>query len=211
MKQAGIYSFVNLVNGKRYIGQAVDIDRRIKSHYLRLIRSVDDALKLQNAWNKYGYQNFVVETLISAEEEHTKEYLKSWLDYLEKDYIQYYDSHKNGYNCTDGGEGNLGYVHSDETKQKQRIKRLGKPLSNETKIKMSKSLKGLKRTESTKLKISLTKKKKVLLISPLNDNYEVFGVQEFCILKGLSPSHISSMLNGNRPHHKGWTGKYLET
>lgn len=45
-------------------------------------------------------------------------------------------------NLTDGGEGMEGFVHSDESRQKQRTARLGKPMSAETKAKISATSKG---------------------------------------------------------------------
>jgi group I intron endonuclease len=108
--KTGIYSFVNLVNGKRYIGQSFKLNIRINEHFSKLVKNKDACPKLQRAWNKYGCQNFVVETIISTDGNFKKEQLKCFLDFLEKYYIQHYDSFDNGYNCTKGGDGGLGRV-----------------------------------------------------------------------------------------------------
>jgi group I intron endonuclease len=247
MKQAGIYSFVNLVNGKRYIGQAIDIDYRIKrGHFQKLIRNNDPHPKLQRAWNKYGYQNFVVETLISTENEYPKEYLKSWLDFLEKDYIQFYDSYNNGYNCTYGGDGGKGCIHSKESNKliSERMKGENHPMYNKHHKEESKKLMGRSgeenwnfgkdhsgdkngmygkhHTEESKLKNKLSSlgkqcgeengnSKPVILFSPLGEEFKLKSYQQFCKDNQLSVSHMCSVLKGHRPHHKGWTGKYLES
>jgi hypothetical protein len=45
---------------------------------------------------------------------------ESTAKFLEKKYISMYDSYKNGYNCTEGGEGVLGLKMSQEAKQHMR-------------------------------------------------------------------------------------------
>jgi hypothetical protein len=59
---------------------------------------------------KYGKENFTIELIEECDIE--KIYT------TEKKYIQEYDSYYNGLNSTFGGEGCLGYVHSDEIKKK---------------------------------------------------------------------------------------------
>jgi hypothetical protein len=67
-------------------------------------------------------------------------------------------------NFTDGGEGLSGYRHREETKQKQRLSKLGKPRSAETKEKLRLAnlgkpgtFFGKKHSEETKRKISLSR------------------------------------------------------
>lgn len=130
MKQAGIYSFVNLVNSKRYIGQAVDIDGRIKRHFRELKNGNDGCVKLQRAWNKYGYQNFVVETIISTKNNIPNTYLEVFLDFLEKIHIKENTSYKNGYNCTEGGGGGNTWMAHTPKEREKRIKELSERMSN---------------------------------------------------------------------------------
>jgi group I intron endonuclease len=54
MQNSGIYQIVNTVNGKRYIGSAVDLRRRWNSHRSHAARGVHHSHILQAAWNKYG-------------------------------------------------------------------------------------------------------------------------------------------------------------
>ncbi|MCU9931163.1 NUMOD3 domain-containing DNA-binding protein, partial [Escherichia coli] len=58
---------------------------------------------------------------------------------LEKYYIKLHNSkdRKIGYNLTEGGDGTIGRLHSDETKDKIRKKAVGRKASDEVKQKMS--------------------------------------------------------------------------
>jgi group I intron endonuclease len=53
---SGIYIVTNNVNGKRYVGQSIDIERRWNQH-----RYGKGSLLLRNAIKKYGIENFSFE------------------------------------------------------------------------------------------------------------------------------------------------------
>lgn len=55
----GIYVIRNKMNGKCYIGQSSDIESRWKHHVNDLKSNCHHNQKLQNAWNKYGKDNFI--------------------------------------------------------------------------------------------------------------------------------------------------------
>ena len=58
----GIYSITNKINGKRYIGQSINIDNRWKEH----IRNIDNPNKnniIYKALRKYGLENIIFEVL----------------------------------------------------------------------------------------------------------------------------------------------------
>jgi len=60
----GIYAIVNVVNGKKYIGKSIDIERRWKSHLAQLRaenRNKNCNRYLFNAFKKYGESNFKLE------------------------------------------------------------------------------------------------------------------------------------------------------
>ena len=96
----GIYRITNLINGKCYIGQSVNIKERFVHHknsaFNTNYKSYD--YPLYRAFRKYGVENFEFSVL---------EYLqKEELNVREKFWISFYKSNdKNfGYNQTEGGQ-----------------------------------------------------------------------------------------------------------
>jgi predicted GIY-YIG superfamily endonuclease len=109
-----IYKITNKINGKMYIGQTAEtIHRRFKRHGYDCKKS---NAHFPRAIRKYGIDNFEVEELekISCE---TKEQLYILLQESETRLIEKYNTFKNGYNSTLGGEGCLGIKMSDSRKQ----------------------------------------------------------------------------------------------
>lgn len=157
---SGIYVIINKINSKVYVGQAININRRWKQHKYKLKKNKHTNKHLQNAWNKYGEENFEFMIL-----EICNEY---FLDKKEKYYIrQLYSILKNfGYNKIYGGKSNR---HTEETKKKISEGNKGKIVTEESRIRMSKSHKGeipwnknIPRDEETKRKISNTLKGRTL-------------------------------------------------
>ena len=100
----GIYCFKNLINGKRYVGQSIDIYQRYEQHIWRLDHKY---FKRENkhliyAWHKYGSENFEFTILEECKIEE--------LDDREKYWIAYYDARRTGYNGTDGGKDANTYI-----------------------------------------------------------------------------------------------------
>lgn len=156
-----IYCVVCLINGKWYFGQTMrNIDDRFKEH----LRHRGD-FKFHRAICKYGEENFSIEEVMHVEAP-TKEELKAKLDFLEKHFIQRYDTRRNGYNSTDGGDG-IFMPRTEEWKRKISISLMGHPgalkgkhHSEESKRLMSERMKGKKLSEQAKLKISKANKGK---------------------------------------------------
>ena len=113
-----IYKTTNLINGKIYVGQhkAETFDKYYKGSGQMITR----------AFKKYGKSNFTCEVLATAE-------TKEELNILETYWITKLSTMDNsvGYNLTEGGEGTVGYVHTDEAKLKMSIAKKGKSLSPE--------------------------------------------------------------------------------
>ena len=106
----GIYQILNATNGKRYIGQSINIESRLSHHKEMLINNQHFNKHLQNSFNKYGLENFTFEVL----EECNKEELST----RERYYIKLYNSMNEGYNKTSGGENIPGWQQSDEVRHK---------------------------------------------------------------------------------------------
>ena len=103
---SGIYCIHNLVNNKKYIGQTVDLKRRKYHHRHNLKNNTHFNPYLQNAWNKYGEDNFEFFIIQKCPVEQ--------LDDLEKFYIFINDclNEKYGYNMMVGGsEGYCGELN----------------------------------------------------------------------------------------------------
>ena len=137
----GVYKITNLLNGKVYVGQTKEkFQRRFWLHRWQLRKGKHDNKHLQNAWNKYGEDNFIFEIIevLPIEE----------IDEREKYWIKYYREQTEGcYSIQDGGQPeNLGiYVSAEMRKHigalnRQRL--LGSKLPEEVKQKMSKTRKG---------------------------------------------------------------------
>lgn len=107
-----IYIIHNTINDKKYIGQTnSDIDKRLARHKCA---SSTWCVKLHNALNKYGKDNFFIELLSVVDDENKANELEDY-------FITKYDSINNGYNILRGGnigEGLRGRHLSDEHKRK---------------------------------------------------------------------------------------------
>ena len=101
MRICGIYEIKNTINNKRYIGQSVDIKKRIKQHKTTLKNNTHGNKHLQYAYNKYGERSFVFNIICQC---HLNE-----LDEKEIFYIKKYNSFYDGYNLTQGGDYNPNY------------------------------------------------------------------------------------------------------
>lgn len=108
--QGWIYTITNKVNGKMYVGKTVDFTQRKWQHFHR-----EECPALKNAFKKYGIDNFEMKPILNFYAIN-KEVLNSMLSWLERFYIAKYGTYSTGYNITKGGEGTLGYEHTEEYK-----------------------------------------------------------------------------------------------
>lgn len=145
----GVYSITNKINNKRYIGISCYIETRWHRHKWALNNDRHENIKLLNAWRKYGEDNFIFEIIEEINDIDD-------LSEREKYYISSYDSFKNGYNRSLGGDGTIGFVADEERlkvmseKMKGNKYSLGKKRSKETIEKLSKSLKRVKNQDRYK-------------------------------------------------------------
>ena len=99
-RQSGVYVITNLINKKIYIGSSIDIKVRWSNHKSELKRGVHNNKYLQNAWNKYGEENFKFEILeiCNIEGLNNQEAINKVQD-LEQKYLEELQPYgKNGYN-----------------------------------------------------------------------------------------------------------------
>lgn len=122
-RQSGIYKIQSKIKPERiYIGSAVCIANRWKQHLNRLKAKTHDNPKLQCHYNKYGEVDFSFSILLGCDKE-----------YLIANEQFFIDSYKPWFNiCIKVVNSRLGVITSDESKQKQRIAKLGTKQSKET-------------------------------------------------------------------------------
>ena len=110
----GIYKYTNNINHKVYIGQSINLEQRKSGHKSAAFNpnASDYNSQFHQAVRKYGWENFSYEVIAEISNE---EYSQKMLDDLEKYFINYYDSYKNGYNATEGGNEVGNNVHKGET------------------------------------------------------------------------------------------------
>ena len=143
MAICGIYVMRNLINGKVYIGQSVDIYNRLRVHEWNLKNNCHINNYLQKAFNKNGLENFKFEIIEQCPEED--------LSNKEIYYIEKYRNTIQLYNLTNGGDGTRGHKHTEESKIKMRVARKGKCAGENN------SFYGKTHSEDTRKKISLAR------------------------------------------------------
>lgn len=204
---AYIYKITNNINNKIYIGKTeFDIQKRFKEH-CRDSKKEYKNRPLYNAMNKYGIEHFKIEEIEECNNPEERE--RYW--------IEYYNSFKNGYNATLGGDGKA-YIDYDlvlETyKQLQNIQKVSKQL---------------KISEDSVHNILKIKQQQILTSQEVNKNqngiminqYDLEGnyIQTFSCLgdakKDLGKdgsngvkSHISDVCKGKRKTAYGFIWKY---
>lgn len=93
-----LYVITNKVNGKQYIGKTYKtVEERFLIHVQDSKRKQHQGRKLYRAMNEFGADNFHIQAIGQYEEKE--------LEYKEMEYIYYYDTYRNGYNETLGGDG----------------------------------------------------------------------------------------------------------
>lgn len=161
-KMKCIYLRTNLINGKQYVGQTIDFEERERDW--KYAKRYSGGI-IDKARAKYGVENF--ETKVLNECNTIEE-----LDQLEMYYIKELNTKTpNGYNLTDGGEGQSGFHHSEESRRKmsrsQMGVRKGIPRTEDVKKKISETMKGRKvssgmtghkHSEESKKKMSVNRK-----------------------------------------------------
>ena len=144
-KIQGIYKIRNLLNGKVYIGQSINFNKRFSDHRLK-IANKKYKHPLYDSMRCYGIENFefiVLEWINDVSKLNERE--QYWMDYYQSYTPEF------GYNIAIGA---IGVKHSEETRKKLSDINKGKRHSDESKKKMSLSHKGKIRTEEHRKHLS---------------------------------------------------------
>lgn len=162
--KSGIYCIINKINGKCYIGSAVNISKRLINHRYNLNKKIHDNIYLQSSWNKHGTEKFEFVILENIEKEKLIEREQYYLDL----FCSY--NRKHGYNVCHVAESRIGTKCSDKFKKQvsERLKgnkhSLGRKHSGEWKRKMSIRMKNNKYALGYKCTKEQKEKKSKLLI-----------------------------------------------
>lgn len=95
----GIYMITNIKNNKKYIGQSINIEKRVKEHFWKASKPKEKCYNsiFHKAIRKYSKESFSVQIL--------EECLAEELDEKERYYIKKYNTQQpNGYNILSGGQ-----------------------------------------------------------------------------------------------------------
>jgi group I intron endonuclease len=115
----GLYKLVNKATGQCYVGQSQRCKKRIREHFRLLCLNKHSNPHLQNAYNKYGLENFY--GAIEVEVQNLNE-----LDQLENAFLKgdaWFDE-QTVYNIADFAKAPMrGKLHSDEAKNRIRLGR----------------------------------------------------------------------------------------
>lgn len=136
---SGIYQILNAVNGKRYVGSAVNLQNRQQNHWSALKRGDHGNQHLQRAFNKHGESVFLFKIIEYASDLRSNQPLKQFLLKREQ---YYFGILKPEYNLLPTAGNNLGHVVSSKTRRKLSTAGLGRIPSEETRQKIGKALAG---------------------------------------------------------------------
>lgn len=189
MNQA--YSIMNIVNGKCYIGITTQsVEQRWREHVSRFKRGERNH-KLYQAFRKYGIQNFMYKSLVTVSEGYD-------LKELERCLIKDFDTYRNGYNMTEGGD-----LISDETKEKIRQKMIGREITWAHKIVATRRAQGVW-AHGEISGADHVAAKAYEIRCPDGSVVEIKGLRQFCRKYSLDHKTLLDTLKGKQTHHKGF-------
>lgn len=191
---SGIYIIKNIINGLVYVGSSNKMRHRRNQHFSCLRAKKHCNNKLQNAFNKYGEENFFFCVLETCSENVLIEREQFWIDFFDA------CQQNKGYNLEIKVDRS---VIAEETKRKISLNHkkywLGRKLSIKHRKKMSESnckfWENKKFSDCHKQNISNSLKRKILQIDQ-NGNIinEFFGIEEAAEKTGFSEIGIQQVL-----------------
>lgn len=150
MNLSGIYKIQNKVNGKLYIGSAVNLPKRFYHHQNRLLAGRHANKHLQKAWDKYGQTAF--RFVVVEKVERTYDLIRR-----EQYWINKFQSYTKGYNLCPTAGSSLGIKRSLEHRRKTGIASLGRKHTTKTKQIIRDAALGRRHSLESKKKISDSK------------------------------------------------------
>lgn len=193
----GIYIIKNKINGKIYVGQTTNFKKRKTQHLNRYKRKdYKEHSRLYKAMHKHGVENFDFIFLEKCSKEKLNE--------REMALIEHFDSYKNGYNATKGGNNPVAYwegkKRDEETNEKIAEKLRGKSWGSHSKEARQKISEGHKGNQNGN--------KKVLCVE-LGLVFE--SIKSAAKFINRDPSGITVVLKGRKKTCGGYHWKYFSS
>ena len=165
--RSGVYTITCLINNKVYVGNSKNLSKRLSTHKTKLKSNKHANEHLQNAYNKYGVENFEFETLETCEEQFLDSCENFWCNMLDS------SNRSKGYNI------------------KPTSPTSSKGFSLETKLKISLKNKGRRITEEAKQKMSIFQKNRVHVKGYKRTKEETQTIKDNWIkFRGIKVVHI---------------------
>ena len=94
----GVYKITNKINGKVYVGESLNIEKRWKRHLRELSCKAHKNYKLQKDYDKYGEEAFEFEVIVTLDKD-IPNFVDKFINIIFEDiYITEYNSIEEGYN-----------------------------------------------------------------------------------------------------------------
>ena len=149
---SGIYCIRCVPTGKVYVGQAVNLHKRLNNHQKRLEAGRSRHRYLQHAWDKYGSESFVFEMLEEVEPARLVE--------REGHFIKLFNASdpSRSFDFCPAAGSVLGVKHPPEYGAAIAARRRGKPLSAETRARIAAAGLGRRHTAESIARMSASRK-----------------------------------------------------
>ena len=218
-KISGIYKIINKVNGKYYVGSSNDVlgkYGRWYEHRSNLLKNRHSNKKLQNAWNKYGENNFEYLMIENVNENELLIVEQKYLDILKQDNLLGNDTHYNLiYDATSPAKGKIPWnkgktgLQISSNKGKKLSLETRRKISENTKIsmmKISEKMSRIRKGKPQSEKSILNKIDKTMYnFYNQKTGQSFFGTRyEFKKIYNIDKSSIWSLITGKYKQASGW-------
>lgn len=112
---SGVYAITNQINGRRYVGSAVDLMKRWMRHRCDLRKGVHHGRYLQRAWDKHGEGAFAFDVMLYCDKDRLLLFEQRAMDVL-----------RPAYNILPKAGSCLGVRRTDEQRARQSARQRGK-------------------------------------------------------------------------------------
>lgn len=195
---SGIYKIMNKINNRYYVGSTKNFKSRKQRHFQGLRKGMHINKALQNAWNKYGEQNFEFIIIENVDEDNLLIVEQKYLDIAKLDSKSYNFSWNSTAPMT-------GKKLTEEQKKKIGISHKGKIVSKQTKEKIRNSRLGTTKSDAEKIKVSGENNPRHKLTNEIVDELrELYSKPKVTMMKlskkyNVSFRKIRDLIRNNKP------------